>query len=476
MTVPSPNSVAQDLRSWKVLARFVLLCCGVWLYSADTLVTATIAPAIVLDLNGVERINWTISLYEVGAIIAGAATAMLSQRMGVKRLLICAALIYGGGCAVDALAGGMAQLLCGRLIQGVGGGMLVSLCYVAIHAWYAEHLWTRLFGIIAFIWGVGSLMGPLIGGLFATHAAWREAFWLFAGQAGVLWVIASAWLPKEIPLPSAAQDWPVLPLLALTAATLVIAQAGTAGNAMLAIAGCIIGTLLLYLCARLDRCARVRLLPAQLLDFQHPVGAGLLLVLALSMSTTGFWAYGPLILKILFGTKPLIAGFILAVEAIAWSLATLLVTRAPIASEKFLIRLGALLVAVGAAGFAAVVPLGSLAGMLACAALQGAGFGLCWPSIVLRLVRSSPSADQAVASASPATVQRIGYAVGTALVGVSANLSGLQAGISIPAVKSASVWVFAGFIPILLLALLCAWRFTREPSPIRQSAIQPSAD
>jgi hypothetical protein len=49
------------------------------------------------------------------------------------------------------------------------------------------------------------------------------------------------------------------------------------------------------------------------------------MVLALSMSTTGFWLYGPLILKILFGTNPVIAGYILAAEGLAWSLATLVV-------------------------------------------------------------------------------------------------------------------------------------------------------
>src|SRR3981081_492621 len=83
-------------------ARFLLLCIGVWLHSADTLVTATIAPSIVDDLGGIAYINWTISLYEVGAIIAGSAAAVLSLRWGVKRVFVCAALLYGGGCVMGA--------------------------------------------------------------------------------------------------------------------------------------------------------------------------------------------------------------------------------------------------------------------------------------------------------------------------------------------------------------------------------------
>ncbi len=54
-----------------------MLCVGIWLHAADSLVTATIAPAIVDDIGGIAFINWTIMLYEVGAIVAAAAAPML---------------------------------------------------------------------------------------------------------------------------------------------------------------------------------------------------------------------------------------------------------------------------------------------------------------------------------------------------------------------------------------------------------------
>jgi MFS family permease len=460
MTTLERTVTAEPIWSFRLVARFLLLCVGVWLHSADTLVTATIAPNIVLELGGVEYVNWMITLYEVGAIIAGAAAGMLCQRFGVKRVLIAATVLYGAGCAIAAVATTIAIVVGGRCIQGLGGGMLLSLCYLAIHAWFAPILWNRLFSIVALIWGAGSLLGPLIGGVFANHYAWRGAFWFFAFQAGVLWLMAVVWLHAETPEKNAPREWPFLPLMVLSAATLIIAQVGVTAQAAVSIVGCLLGTSLLYVAARLDRRSRVRLLPIQLLDCRHPVGAGLMMVLALSVATTGFWAYGPLILKILFGTNTLISGYILAVEALAWSLATMAVSSARPSAEILLIRSGASIVALGAAGFAIAVPAGSLAGMVICALLQGLGFGLCWPSIVHRTVRFSDAADQSLASASSSTIQRIGYAVGTAAAGIAANLSGLGEGISVPAAKAAAFWVFAGFIPILILALISAWRFT----------------
>jgi len=305
----------------------------------------------------------------------------------------------------------------------------------------------------------------LIGGAFAGRFIWRFAFWSFGVQAAVLCALAAWWLPAPARIERSFGQWPVLPLIVLAAATLLIAEAGATGGVALAAAGCLAGAALLYVAARLDRRATVRLLPAQLLDLKSPLGAGLAMVFALAVATTGFWAYGPLIVKILFGTSPLVTGYILAGEAIAWSLGTMAVTSATPAADAWLIRGGAVAIAVGAAGFAVVVPSGSLVGMVICGLLQGAGFGLCWPAIVQRTVRFADPAERSIASSSVSIVQRIGYAVGTAAVGIAANLSGLADGVSAPAAKAAGFWVFAAFIPVLVFALVCAWRFTATRRP-----------
>jgi hypothetical protein len=249
----------------------------------------------------------------------------------------------------------------------------------------------------------------------------------------------------------------------LSAATLLIAEAGVTGRVDASIPMGLAGIALLYLALRLDRQASDRLLPAETLQAAHPVGAGMLMVFGLSMATTGFWAYGPLILKILFDTDPLISGYILAGEAIAWSLATLAITGVPPSAGKPLIRSGAAIVILGAAGFAIAVPIGSFAGMVLCALLEGVGFGVSWPAIVQRVVRYAGEGEKGLAAAAPSNVNRIAYAVGAAVCCIAANLSGLADGVSAEAAKAAGFWVFAAFIPVLAVAAFSAWRFTRDP-------------
>ena len=464
MTMSRKERIPRD-----AMLRFCLLCLGVWLHSADTLVTATVAPSIVADLGGIAYINWTISLYEVGAIIAGAAAGVFCLKFGIKRAFTSAAAIYTVGCVAAAAAPDMAAVIGGRWVQGLGGGMFLSVCYVAVEAWFEEALWNRLFGLVALVWGAGSLLGPLIGGVFSGPHRWRWAFCSFALQAVIVWALAQRWLPRSASAQVPAQapaTWPVVPLMLLSAATLIIAESGalsggaTAYRIPVAAAAGVAGLVLLYLAARVDRRSTVRMLPRQMLEPRHPLGAGLLMVFALSAATTGFWAYGPLILNILFGTRPLVTGYILAGEAVAWSVATLAVASATPAADYGLIRGGALVVFAGSAGFAIAVPSGSLSWMVVCGLLQGAGFGACWPAIVQRAVRFADTAERSLASASVSTVQRIGYAVGTAAVGIAANAAGLAEGAPAPAVKAAGFWVFAAFIPVLAIGLVGAWRFT----------------
>ncbi len=460
MDVQVRQSAWQELRTGGGLGRFTLLCLGVWLHAADSMVTATAVPAIVAEIGGVAYVGWTIALYQVGTIVAGAATGLLAGRIGVTRAMALGAGLFALGCAAAGLAPGMAALLAARVAQGVGGGLLIGLGTVAIQQGFPEHLWGRLFGIQAAIWGGGALIGPLIGGLFAAAGVWRLAFWCFAAQGALLWALLAR-LPAGPVRPADRTGWPLRSVAVLTAGTFLIAGAGIAGGAWLPAGLGLAGILLLLLAARLDARGPAPMLPAGTLDPRRPLGAGLLMVFCLSVGTTGFWAYGPLILATVFNVPPLTSGYIMAGGSVSWSLATMAVAGAPVAAYPRMIRWGALVVAAGAAGFTLTVPAGSLAGIVLCSLAQGAGFGLCWPAIVQRAVQTARAAEGGLAAAAVGTVQRIGYAVGAAATGIAANAAGLGEGVTVVAAQAAGFWVFAAFLPVLAVAVAGAWRFTR---------------
>jgi MFS family permease len=360
-----------------------------------------------------------------------------------------------------AVAPAMPVVLAARLIQGLGGGLMLALSTIVIQQSFDDHLWGRLYGVVAMVWSAGSLLGPLLGGVFAHYGAWRFAFGAFALQAIAVAFVSHTRLEPVPSRRSVAERWPFMPLILIAAATWTIAEAGLADITLLAVFECGVGLVLLWIAAVIDRRSEPRLLPMETLNMRHPVGQGLLAVMALAAGSTGFWAYGALVLKALFGTEPLISGYILAGEALAWTMGTMAVSGLPRTAGRSLIRVGAVLILAGGAGFAVSVPSGSFASIVLCSLVQGVGFGICWPAIMQQLVRVSAPEEATLAAAAPGTVQRVGYGIGAAATGIAANASGLIDGITPEAAAAAGFWVFAGFVPILALGVLGAWGFTR---------------
>ena len=109
-----------------------LVCLAVWLHAADSLIVATMLPAIVSDIGGAGLVGWSVSLYEIASVVAGAASALLTMRYGLRRPMSLAAALFGVGCLLSAVSPTMPMLLAGRCLQGLGGGGLVSMSFVAV--------------------------------------------------------------------------------------------------------------------------------------------------------------------------------------------------------------------------------------------------------------------------------------------------------------------------------------------------------
>ena len=122
------------------LPRFILICLGVWLHAADSLVTATIMPSVGADLGGYAYFGWATAGYLLGSVIAGASSGLLALRFGLRRATAWSAVLYAVGCALSAAAPDMLTFLVGRMLQGIGGGWIAGFVSVAIGLMFADRL------------------------------------------------------------------------------------------------------------------------------------------------------------------------------------------------------------------------------------------------------------------------------------------------------------------------------------------------
>ncbi|MDR3512838.1 MAG: MFS transporter [Caulobacteraceae bacterium] len=441
------------------MPKFALVCAGTWLTAADELTTATIMPSVARDIGGYAWFGWAVAAFLLGSILGGATAGRLSVRFGLRPALTVGGGVYALGCAASALSPSIGWFLLGRLLQGLGGGWVVGLCYVAVSSLFPQSMWARVFSALAGVWGAATLVSPLIGGLFAEAGVWRGAFWLFAAQ-GLAFIVAGALLIR--PGAGAAEPQgerpPYAQVLVLTLAVVAIGAAGLWPTGGEAAVSAIVGLALLGLFLRLDARASARLLPRSAGDPRTVAGAGLLMIFCLQAATIAFSVYGSALLQTLHHARPILAGYILGGSAFAWTAAALGVAgRGP---DVLFIRLGTGVIGLALIGLALTIPHGPLPVIVVCVMAQGAGFGLAWSFSAARIVANTPEPERAFASSSMPTAQLIGAAVGAAAAGAIANLLGFGHGVTTARASLAGFWLFASFVPLAAVGWLAALRLT----------------
>ena len=206
---------------------------------------------------------------------------------------------------------------------------------------------------------------------------------------------------------------------------------------------------------RIDRAATAPLLPSDAFSLRSPAGAGLWMVLLLSVAYSPLAIYVPLFLQRLHGLEPLPAGYMVAAAPLAWTGAALTVASFAEEWPRRLIVAGPIAMSVSLLGVAALIAPGPVAGLLPPIALIGIGIGASWAFIAQRVMSGAKDSEETVAAASLATVQQAGIALGTAIAGLVANASGIGAGLHLDSIRRAAFWVPLVFVaaPVVACAL-----------------------
>jgi MFS family permease len=445
--------------------RIAVVSLGVWLHAADSLLVATMIPAIVADIGGARLIGWTFALYEIGSIVAGASGAHMLRHIGLRQTMTGAALLYLAGCAISALAPTMPIMLAGRILQGLGGGGLMALSFIAVARLFDAALMPRIMAAISALWGMSAFVGPLIGGLFAGAGLWRWAFWAFAAQAALLalWL----WRVRSIEVApdedGAAPRFPGIRLALLAGGVTAIAAAGLAKSQPLSLALIAAGAACLGWFARRDGLAgSERMLPPRPFDPFATLGAPMVMIMCFAVATIALGTYGPVIMVTLHDMSPLAAGYVIAVESIGWSVAAVVIAGIPERWDKTMIIAGLLVITASVAGLVHALPEGPVWLIIVLAIAQGAGFGSAWTFVLRRATKLAPvSEHNRVASAIP-TLHRLGYALGAAAIGIVANAAGFEEGINAASARNVGFWIVVACLPFAALGLLAALNFVRD--------------
>jgi len=396
------------------------------LATLDSTIVATAMPGIVNKLGGIALYSWAFSAYLLTSTTIMPLYGKLADLYGRKLILLIGTLIFLVGSAACGSAQTMEQLIFFRGLQGLGAGAIqpVVLTILADISSSAEEN-AKLLGAVGVLWGVSSIIGPLLGGVIVDHFSWPWIFYLNLplGTLALLLLIVAF---KE----GATRQQHRLDYLgtaaftgAIVAFLLFLLQGGTAWAwASPQSLGLLLVALLLAVAfVLIERQAEEPVLPLELLT-QRTIaisngGSFLLGALLYSLTT-----YVPLFVQGVQGGDATLAGSVLIPNLLSWALvsmfASLLVRYM---SFRVIVRIGALLMVVGAGMMIFFRQQTSFAFLALALILLGIGFGLASVIYTLAVQRVARKEIVGVATASTQFLRLIGGTIGVAIMGAILN-------------------------------------------------------
>jgi EmrB/QacA subfamily drug resistance transporter len=190
---PSPLSPAERRAR---LAAFGGVLAVLFLSSLNMTVVGTALPRIIAELNGFELYAWAFTAFSLTSTVTLPIYGRLSDRVGRRPVLLGGIVAFALASAAAGLSQSMLQLVVFRALQGVGGGALISMSWAAIGDLFPPRERGRYQGWTGAVFGVSSVIGPLVGGLITDGPGWRWVFLVNLPVAAVAFELVRRYLPR----------------------------------------------------------------------------------------------------------------------------------------------------------------------------------------------------------------------------------------------------------------------------------------
>src|SRR5215468_9992161 len=157
---------------------FIALLLVLLLAALDQTIVSTALPTIVGDLGGIAHLSWVVTAYLLASTISGPLYGKLGDLYGRKLMLQTAIVLFLVGSVLCGLSQDMGQLIAFRALQGLGGGGLIVTTMAVVGDIIPPRDRGRYQGLFGAVFGISTVIGPLLGGYFVEHLSWRWIFYV----------------------------------------------------------------------------------------------------------------------------------------------------------------------------------------------------------------------------------------------------------------------------------------------------------
>lgn len=173
---PSDAQLPPETSTRERLAIFSALALVLLLASLDQTIVSTALPIIVRDIGGLSHLSWIVTAYLLATTVVVPLYGKLGDLFGRRIVLQAAVIIFLIGSALCGMAQNLPELIAFRILQGLGGGGLIVTAIAVVGDVVPPRERGRYQGFFGGVFGLSTVLGPLIGGFIVDNLSWR---WIF---------------------------------------------------------------------------------------------------------------------------------------------------------------------------------------------------------------------------------------------------------------------------------------------------------
>ena len=422
----APPSDTGEYTHRQILTIIAGLMMGMFLGALDQTIVSTSIRTISDDLHGLSMQAWVTTAYLITSTITTPIYGRLGDLYGRKKLFMFAISVFIAGSALCSLATSMYMLAAFRALQGIGAGGLFTLVLAIIGDIVSPRERARYTGYFMATFGTSSVLGPVIGGFFASHAVilgltgWR---WVFLVNVPIgiaaLFVVYRTLHVHHERREARIDWWGAITLVVALVPLLTVAEQGRvwgweSGRSMTCYVIGVIGLGSFYAVER--RMQDHAMIPLRMFRIR-PVSVGIAANVITGMALFGGIMVLPLYMQIVHGASPMKSGFLMLPMVIGMMSAS--IVSGQVISRTGRIRgfpiFGSALSAVALLALSRIGADTALPVVMVLMLLLGYGLGNCMQPLLLILQSAVPARDIGVATASATFFRQIGGTIGVAI-------------------------------------------------------------
>lgn len=391
---------------------------SIFLASMEGTVVATAMPSIVAQLGGLSIYSWVFSIYMLASTTTVPIYGKVSDLFGRKKVYTFAMGLFLIGSVLCGMASSMESLILFRAIQGLGAGGVLPMALTVIGELFSMEKRAKMQGLVSSVWGVSSVIGPLIGGFLVDQISWQWVFYinLIPGTLAIVfvwfaWIDQKRDLSKKVRLDIAGTILLTLGVLSLLLGLNELGHPISFWFILCAI-------LLLFGLVYVEKRSEDPIIPIKLFGDRLFVVAILHGILA-GWAMFGSLSYIPLFVQGVIGTTATQAGISLTPMSLSWTLASILGGRMVLKMNfRHMALIGMSMLTVGSFLMTTIGIESTQLSVMFFTSLMGVGMGLTIPVFMIIIQTSVSKSVLGTATSTLQFSRSMGGTIGVSILGV----------------------------------------------------------